>query len=173
MRPVLVASLAVALAACGVEDGPPPAVSPGGTIDPTVQATAAPSDSGFSRVPDSTWVDLSGTTLIAFHPIVSNDSLQRDAGLASALDDLAYHLGSAMDSLLAMGVSVHYRGGDTLWLRRGAWRLRFIRAADSATVGYVFADTAGRWTALYGVRNDLDLVHGARAFARAGAVPGR
>lgn len=43
-------------------------------------------------------------TIVAFYPIVSNDSLAKDEGLAAALDDLSYHIGSAMDSLIAAGV---------------------------------------------------------------------
>jgi hypothetical protein len=168
----LVIYLSVALGACGPVDRPSPSPDPVYAPATTAAAPAEASDSGFARVPDSTWVTLTGTTIVAFHPVASNDSLERDAGLATALDDLAFHLGSAMDSLVAMRVSVQYRGGDTLWLRHGSWRLRFIRAADSATVGYVLADTLGRWGVLYGVRSDVDLVQDAREFARTGtSVP--
>jgi Domain of unknown function (DUF4386) len=164
----VVALVLCALGACAPADSAPASSTTAGA--PPAVAIAAV-DSGFASVPDSAWVSLTGPTIVAFHPVVSNDSLARDEGLAAAMDDLAYHLGSAMDSLTALGVAVQYRGGDTLWLRHGPWRLRFIRAADSATVGYIFADTAGRWTARYGVRNDIDLERDAHLFARTGTLP--
>lgn len=126
---------------------------------------------GVPQVPDSVWVEVAGPTLVAFHPVVSNDSLERDEGLATALDDLAYHIGSAMDTLTALGVAVHYRGGDTLWLRTGTREERVVRAVDSADLGYLFADPAGHHAILYGVRTNSDLVAAARTFARTGTLP--
>ncbi len=130
-------------------------------------------DPGFATAPDSAWVAVEGPTLIAFYPVVSNEMLEADAGLATALDDLAYHLGTAMDSLMAAGFTVHYRGGDTLWLRTGSSRSRVVRARDSATVGYLFADTLGHRTAVYGVRTYLDLVEYGHEFKRAGTLTPR
>lgn len=123
--------------------------------------------------PDSVWVEVQGPTLVAFHPVVSNEQLEADEGLATALDDLAYHLGAAMDSLVAAGFTMHYRGGDTLWLRAGGVRSHVVRDADSATVGYVFADARGRRAVLYGVRGYTDLVAYAHEFRRTGTVAPR
>jgi hypothetical protein len=123
--------------------------------------------------PDSAWVTMTGPTLIAFHPVASNDSLESDEGLATALDDLAYHIGTAMDSLIAAGYTVHYRAGDTLWYQFGGQRGRFTRDADSATVGYLFVDALGRRAALYGVRGYTDLIEYAHEFKRSGAVAPR
>lgn len=102
--------------------------------------------------------------------MVSNDSLEADAGLATTLNDLSYHIGTAMDSLMTAGFTVQYRGGDTIWLRTGNARSRVVRARDSATVGYVFADTLGRRAVLYGVRGYADLVEAAHEFKRVGVV---
>ncbi|MES2306534.1 MAG: hypothetical protein V4558_13580 [Gemmatimonadota bacterium] len=127
-------------------------------------------DSSFRNVPDSAWVAVDGPTLIAFYPVVSNDSLTADAGLATALDDLSYHIGTAMDSLIAAGFTVQYRGGDTLWLRTATRRSRVLRSTDSATVGYLFADPAGHLALVYGVRGYTDLIADAHEFSRTGAV---
>ncbi|MBX9928374.1 MAG: hypothetical protein K2X99_05605 [Gemmatimonadaceae bacterium] len=138
------------------------------------RSSAAPAvatvDSGFAAVPDSVWVVVSGPTLIGFSPEVSNAQLEADEGLASVLDDFAYHIGTAADSLQAAGFKWHFRGGDTLWLRTMRGPSRFVRTADSADVGYLFADTLGRQAVIYGVRTHLDLVAYAREFTRTGAV---
>jgi hypothetical protein len=142
----------------------------GGAAD-SATASASPSsiDSGFAAVPDSAWVEVKGPTLVGFYPIRTNEQLERDEGLATALDDFAYHIGTAMDSLYAAGFTVHYRGGDTLWLRTTAARWRFIRQADSSDVGYVMTDSARRMVIIYGVRGYVDLIEFAREFKRTGA----
>jgi hypothetical protein len=127
-------------------------------------------DSGFASAPDSAWVDVNGLTLIGFYPIASNERLERDADLATVLDDFAYHIGTAMDSLVAAGATVQYRGGDTLWMRSPGRRSRFVRPADSADVGYVLTDTAGNLAILYGVRTYVDLIEYVHEFKSTGRV---
>ncbi len=129
-----------------------------------------PADSAFPGVPDSAWVELTGPAIIAFHPLASNEELEVDEGLASTLDDFAYYLGTGMDSLAATGIVVSYHAGDTVWLRAGHRGSRFIRNPDSATVGYLFADTLGRRAVVYGVRTDDDLLGYAREFIRTGQI---
>ncbi len=121
-------------------------------------------------VADSVEVSVVGPTLIAFHPLVSNDSLEVDQDLATALDDLAYHMAGVMDSLEAVGFRFAYRGGDTVWLRTGARRHRVIRHPDSADIGYVFADTAGRSAVVYRVRTSDRLLAFAHEFRFAGTL---
>jgi len=171
--PTVTGYIAAALltAGCG------PGVRESGVADSTAvpSSVAAPApvvedDSIFTAAPDSAWVPVVGLTLVAFYPVVSNDSLEKDADLATVLDDLSYHIGSAMDSLVAQGVTVHYRGGDTLWLRTGAGRARVVRMRDSSDVGYVFADTLGRRVVLYGLRSNLDLLEYTREFRATGAI---
>jgi hypothetical protein len=147
----------------GERDGAP-------SVDSASPIETAIVDSGFATVAESAWVDVSGRSLIAFYPVVSNDSLAKDEGLASALDDLAYHIGTAMDSLIAAGLSVTYRGGDTLWIRSGSDRWRFIRPSDSSDVGYVFTDSLRRVVPLYGVRGFTELVEYAHEFRRTGEI---
>jgi len=130
-------------------------------------------DPEFAMVPESAWVVVSGPTLIGFHPTVSNAEIETDTGLAVALDDLSYHLGAAMDSLVAAGFRVQYSSGDTVWMRAGNVRSRFVRAPDSATVGYVFTDTFGRRAVLYGVRTYIDLLEYAHEFKRTGSITPR
>lgn len=105
--------------------------------------------------------------------MVSSERLEKDEGLAMILDDLSYHLGTAMDSLNAAGFRVQYRGGDTLWLRTGSDRARVVRATDSASVGYLFADTLRHRVVVYGVRSHLELVEYAREFKRTGTLTAR
>ncbi len=148
-----------------------PAAPGGATPD---AATAAPVvDSGFAAAPDSAWVLVKGLTLVGFYPVMSNAQIDADDGMATALDDFSYHLGTAMDSLLAAGFTMHYRGGDTLWLRTDRAASRFIRAADSAHIGYLFADTLGRRAVVYGVRTYVDLVEYAREFKATGTLKPR
>jgi hypothetical protein len=165
--------LAAAFLACGsTPDVPDPAPTP-------VPAAAAEStividsNAGFDGVPDSAWIDVKGRLLVAFHPVVSNDSLEVDDDLATALGDLSYHVGAAMDSLHAAGYTVRYSGGDTVWLRLPHERRRVVRHADSAQVGYVFADSLGRRAVLYGIRGYADLIQYAREFRGTGTIRGR
>lgn len=130
-------------------------------------------DSAFATVPESVWVEVSGPTLIGFYSAKSNEELEADTALAIALDDLSYHIGTAMDSLTAAGFDVRYSSGDTVWMRAGRVRARFVRAPDSATVGYVFTDTLGRRAVLYGVRTYVDLIEYAHEFKRTGAIAAR
>lgn len=138
---------------------------------PSTPATQpAPASDALAIVPDSAWIDVTGPTLIGFYPVVSNEQLEKDEGLATALDDFAFHLGTAQDSLQAAGFTVHFRGGDTLWLRTGANRARVVRAADSSEVGYLFADTLMRRVFVYGVRGGAELVAYAHEFRRTGTL---
>lgn len=130
-------------------------------------------DSGFAAVSDSEWVDVTGPTLIGFYPIRTNEQLEKNEGLATALDDFAYHIGTAMDSLYAQGFTVHYRGGDTVWLRTPERRWQFIRNGDSADVGYVMTDTARNLAIMYGVRGYVDLIEYAREFRSTGRLRSR
>jgi hypothetical protein len=136
----------------------------------TTVAPAPPIDSGFLSVSDSEWVDVKGPVLVGFYPVRTNEQLERDADLATALDDFAYHIGTAMDSLYAAGFTVHYRGGDTLWLRSPPARWRFVRPADSADVGYVMTDSARNMAVMYGVRTYVDLIEYAHEFKLTGQV---
>ena len=141
------------------------------TVDSaTATAAESPVDSGFASVPDSAWVDVQGATLVGFYPIRSNEQLENDSDLATALDDFAYHIGAAMDSLIAAGMTVQYRGGDTVWFRADETRWRVARHPDSADVGYVFADTARNTSLVYGVRTYVDLIEYAHEFTRTGRV---
>lgn len=166
--------LAMMVAACLTACEPPsakqPLVGSEGRQPASPVAAGAMADSAFSAVPESVWVEVRGPTLVEFHPATSNAELEADTGLAIALDDLAYHLGTAMDSLVAAGFRVQYSSGDTVWLRTGKLRSKFVRTPDSATVGYVYTDTTLRRTVIYGVRTYLDLVAYAHEFKRRGVA---
>lgn len=176
---ILAAALALACEAPTDRTGAPNAGGPSGAASagaaspigvPPGASPAAVVDSTAASAPDSAWVDVTGLTLVGFYPIVSNEQLERDADLATILDDFSYHLGTAMDSLTARGVQAYLRGGDTLWLRTGAERWRFVRPPDSADVGFVFADTLRRRAIVYGVRTYVDLVEHMDEFRRTGQI---
>lgn len=145
-----------------------PAVPTPAASTPATQP-APPADT-FATVPDSTWIDVNGPTLIGLYPVMSNEQLEKDEGLATALDDFSFHLGTAQDSLKAAGFTVHLHGGDTLWLRTRAERTRVVRAADSSEVGYLFADTLLHRVFVYGVRGHTELVAYAHEFRRTGTL---
>lgn len=162
----VIAALVVVAAACAVEDRRPSSAESATTRAAASQVI----DPAFAEVPDSIWIDLTGPTLIAFHPIATNEQLAADEGLATQLDDLAYHIGTALDSLTPAGVTVHYVGGDTVWTRIGSARSRFVRAADSARVGYLFADERDRRAVVYGVLFHREITALMREFRASGRV---
>lgn len=126
-------------------------------------------DTRIVAAPDSTWIRVAGPTMIAFHPVASNAQLEADGNLASVLDDLAYHVGSAMDDLTRSGIAVHYQTGDSVKLLLPGPAI-WVRASDSASVGLLFADPKGNRAVLYGVRTSSELVELAAEFARSGRV---
>jgi hypothetical protein len=157
----------VALCAAGCEPAVP-------DLAKSKPATATASvDSGFATVTESDWVTVSGPTLIGFYPLGSKAPAERDEGLSTALDDFSFHLSTAGDSLKAAGFAVELRGGDTLWLRTASDRARIIRAPDSSTIGYLFADTLRHRVILYGVRSNVELVDYAHQFKRSGTLSPR
>lgn len=145
----------------------------GGTVE-TLRLAALQArtfgDTALDAVADSVLINVSGVTIVGFYPIRSNDELEDDEDLATVLDDFSYHLGAASDSLHAAGVTVHFQGGDTIWLRSGERRWRFTRSPDSADVGYLLVDPDGRQTEIYGVRTYLDLFAAVEEFRRTGTV---
>lgn len=154
-------ALLVALACAGGSEEP----------DSAKGATSSRSvDAAFAAVPDSAWVNVDGLTLIGFYPITTNEKLSLDPDLATVLDDFAYHIGAAMDSLDANDVTVHYRGGDTVWLRSTTDRWQVVRSPDSSDVGYVLTDTTRNRAIIYGVRTYLDLIEYVHEFRRTGQV---
>ena len=128
---------------------------------------AQPLADPFAHVPDSAWVTVTTPTIVGFFPLVTDAEIERDEDLAMALDNVAYHLGTATDSLEAQGFAVTMRAGDTLWFRNGDRRWAFARAADSSDVGYHLTAADQRSLTLYGVHTHVDLVERARSFANA------
>lgn len=166
MKPTLLIALALAIAlAC--RSGEPDRAA----VADSAPASALPVvDSGFAGVAESSWVNVKGLNLVGFYPIRTNDQLEKDRDLASALDEFSYHIGTAMDSLIAAGFTVDYRGGDTVWMRNDADRWRFVRPPDSSDVGYVFTDSLRRVVPIYGVRMYMDLIEYVHEFRRTGQI---
>jgi hypothetical protein len=129
--------------------------------------TAPPPQPGSAA--DSTWIRIERPTIVAFHPIATNDQIDADEDLATALDDLAFHLGSAMDSLTSLGVAVQYQAGDSVKLLLPAASV-WTRPADSADIGYLFADRRGNRATVFGVRGSAELIEFAREFAATGRL---
>jgi hypothetical protein len=144
--------------------------SRGDDRSPPSDASVSAVNPEFAAVPESAWVNVTGPTLIAFHPATSNELLEKDQDLASALDDLAYHVGTAMDSLYANGFTVHYRNVDSVFLRSGTHHWKFTLPRDSSRMGYVFTDTLRRIVPLFGVRGHTELIASAHEFRQTGQV---
>lgn len=128
-------------------------------------------DASLASVPESAWIDVTGPTLIGFFPDVSNQQIDSDQNLATALDDFSYHIGMAMDSLHSEDFTVRMQSGDTLWLRTRTHRWHFVREADSSDVGYLLTDLQRRHVVIYGVRTSIDLIASAAEFRRTARAP--
>ena len=124
-----------------------------------------PPPNSLVHVPDSAWISVTGPTIVGFFPLVSDAEIERNEDLAMALDNVAYHLGTATDSLEAQGFAVTMRAGDTLWFRNGDRRWVFARAGDSSDVGYYLTAPDQRSLTLYGLHTHVDLVARAWSFA--------
>ena len=129
-------------------------------------ASASPPQTVTLRLEDSPVIEVVQPTLIGFHPLVSDSMLERDENLATVLDDFGYHLSSAMDSLRAQGFVVDTRITDTLYFRSAGRSWSWVRADDSARVGYVLTMPSGQVRTIYGVRTNIDLITVADSFAR-------
>jgi hypothetical protein len=105
--------------------------------------------------------------MVGFFPIVTNERLARDADLAELLDHFSFNLGMATDSLVAHGFRVTMQSGDTLWLRTTSRKWRFVRATDSAMVGFYLASPNGRPIVRYGSGTEFSLLALGDTFARA------
>ncbi len=121
---------------------------------PPPQGAAAPGD---------TTLVAQGPTLIAVvphHPdYVDSVTSAPDAGtseLAGALDDFAYHLGTADSTLAARGVTVRFHFGPVLAYRTGPAHDSLVFTPDSG-VAYVFLSATTRHVRR-GVLTHLDLV---------------
>jgi Domain of unknown function (DU1801) len=158
--------LVLVLAVLGCERQEPAAVGgPAAVIAATERSPVVVADS-FAGVPDSVWIDVKGPTMVGFFRPATNAELERDGGLAALLDQFAYNLGIATDSLQAHGFAVTMQAGDTLWLRTTARRWRFVRDADSSTVGFYVTSVDGRQQVRYGPAAEFSLVEYADAFLR-------
>ena len=133
---------------------------------PATRAARPTDSSGLLRrsVPDSELVPLRGPTLIAFFPRVTQAQVDSSEDLATVLDDFAYHLSAARDSLLALGFVIVERPHGPLVVVEGSRSRDIIPATDSADVGYVFVAPGRREQVLYGVRTNTDLIEAARTF---------
>jgi hypothetical protein len=154
--------LVLLLAVMGCERREPAAVNAATHGGP---AAAAVADS-FAGVADSLWIDVQGPTMVGFFQPATNAELEQDGGLAALLDQFAYNLGIATDSLQAHGFRVTMQAGDTLWLRTTARRWRFVRDADSSMVGFYVTSVDGRQEVRYGPAAEFSLVEYADAFLR-------
>ncbi len=152
------AALALSLLA-GCDRGTPPQASAPAEARPQGAAVRP-------TIPDSLVIDVAQFTLIGFHPLATDSMLAGDEALATVLDDFAHHLSGAMTALRGSGWAVDTRIADTLHFRSGARHWSWIRPADSAYVGYVLTEPAGRLRTIFGVRTTRDLITAADSFAR-------
>jgi len=137
---------------------------------PASRDTAASRD---STPDDTTLVAIRGPTLVAVIPFppayLDSVTSAADAGtsdLAGAIDDFAYHLGSADSALAARGITVTWRFGSTVSFLTAAGPETLVLDPDSG-VAYLFLTPTTRHVHR-GVLTNIDLVLLAdSAFARA------
>ena len=146
----------MALVACA--DAPPPPVR----ADPARPAVASP-----AIVRDSTWVEVTGPTLIAFYPPGASTAIDAGDDEATALDDFGYHLASAIDSLRALGVRVESVGSRVLHVVQGGRTTVFTVPRDSADIGYYLVAPGQAPVVYHGVMADVDLIDAAQRYLHA------
>jgi hypothetical protein len=113
-------------------------------------------------VRDSTWVDVTGPTLIAFLPPNAGALLDSAGDAATALDDFGYYLASASDSLRALGVRVVSVESRTLHVVVDGRTTVFRVARDSADLGYYLVAPGRAAVVRYGAQTDADLIDAVR-----------
>ena len=118
-----------------------------------------------AMVPDSVWILVNQPVFVAFFPPVTEAQTDSDSDLNTVLDDFGWHISHATDSLKAEGFRVEIRFADTLWLREGRRKWRFVPRPDS-TPGYYLTAPRRAPVILYGVRTDDDLVEAAIRFRK-------
>jgi len=118
-----------------------------------------------AHVPDSAWVAVTGPTLVGFFPPVTEAQTAADEELATTLDDFGWHLAEATASLRAQGFAVEARFTDTLWLRAGAERWKFV-PPDSARIGYYLVAPGRAPNVRYHVHADAELIELGAAYVR-------
>jgi hypothetical protein len=148
-----------ALLACS--EAAPPSTD-GTAARPPAPRAAAPLPAAGATARDSTWVDVTGPTLIAFFPPEASALLDSGGDDATALDDFGYHLASATDSLRALGVRVVGVGSRTLHVVADRQTTHFRVPQDSAEIGYYFVAPGRRPLVAYGVLTDSELIDAAR-----------
>jgi hypothetical protein len=151
MRPTILISL-VALA-CTHDR------SPVGGRQPAESATSTR-----RSVPDSMAVHADGPTLIAFSPVVTQAQVDSSEDLATVLDDFAYYLGAAQDSLHALGFKIVDVPYGTIHLFDKSGSRNITPARDSADVGYVFVAPGRPDRVFYGVMTNMDLAEAGHRF---------
>jgi hypothetical protein len=147
---------AAALVACS-EPAPPP--RPRGEAAPIPPAASA------SATRDSTWVEISGPTLIAFSP-PSTSAADSSQDVETAMDDFGYYLASAQDSLRAAGVRVVSVESRTLHVVDAGRATAFRVPPDSAELGYYLVAPGRAAEVQYGAQSDIDLIEWTRRYLR-------
>ncbi len=155
----------LALVACA-DAPPPPARAEPARAEP---ARAEPARAAASpAVPrDSTWVEVTGPTLIAFYPPSAATVIDAGDDAATALDDFGYHLASAIDSLRALGVRVESVGSRVLHVVQGGRTTVFTVPRDSADIGYYLVAPGQAPVVYHGVLADADLIDAAQRYLHA------
>lgn len=148
---------ALALLACA--DGPPPAVRAESARAAAPPAVAVPRD--------STWIEVTGPTLIAFYPPSAAAVIDAGDDAATALDDFGYHLASAIDSLRVLGVRVESVGSRVLHVVQGGRTTVFTVPRDSADIGYYLVAPGQAPVVYHGVLADADLIDAAQRYLHA------
>jgi hypothetical protein len=148
---------AATLVACAE---PAPPSRPGG------EAAPIPPPASASATRDSTWVEISGPTLIAFSPPSTSAAADSSHDVETAMDDFGYYLTSALDSLRAAGVRVVSVESRTLHVIDAGRATAFRVPSDSAELGYYLVAPGRAAEVQYGAQSDIDLIEWTRRYLR-------
>lgn len=143
------------------QTAPPPARPAAAPREAAAPEATAPGAAAPARR-DSTWVEVTGPTLIAFYPPNAAALIDSAGDAATALDDFGFHLASATDSLRTLGVRVTSIGSRTLHVVSDGATTVFRVPPNSVDLGYYFVAPGRPARVEYGARTDADLIDAAR-----------
>jgi hypothetical protein len=107
-------------------------------------------------------IRITGPTVIAFFPAVTQDEIDKDLDTNDALDDFQWYVRQAHEPFAKSGIKLHVVYGSRLFVKiRGKTR---IFVPGEAEVGYYFIMPGKKPFVSYGVNSDEGLFHDAREY---------
>lgn len=106
-------------------------------------------------------VIITGPTVIAFFPPVSQQQVDADPDLNEVLADFQWHLGGAREELEQLGVTVHELYKNRILISDTGREHVF---SPNTELGYYIVSPGREALVIYGVTTDVDLIDEARGY---------